>query len=55
VAERIAAAPARIRGGVVDPAFVADCAPWLDATALWGRAFVRSIDGLAAGEPGFVS
>jgi hyaluronoglucosaminidase len=48
VAERIAAAPERIRGGVVDPAFVADCAPWLDATALWGRAFVRTLDGLAA-------
>jgi hyaluronoglucosaminidase len=47
VAERLAAAPARIRAQV-DPAFVADCAPWLDATALWGRALVATLDGLAA-------
>ena len=49
VAERIAAAPDRIRAGVADTAFVADCGPWLDATALWGQAFVRTLDGLAAG------
>ena len=48
VAERIAGAPDRIRTGVTDPAFVADSAPWLDATALWGRAFVRTLDGLDA-------
>ena len=47
VAERLAAAPDRIRAGA-DPAFVADCAPWLDATALWGRALVATLDGLAA-------
>jgi hyaluronoglucosaminidase len=48
VAERIAAAPDLIRASTTDPAFVADCAPWLDATALWGRAFVRTLDGLGA-------
>ncbi|HKE72593.1 MAG TPA: beta-N-acetylglucosaminidase domain-containing protein [Acidimicrobiales bacterium] len=47
LAERLAAAPDRIRAHV-DPAFVADCAPWLDATALWGRALVATLDGLAA-------
>jgi hyaluronoglucosaminidase len=52
VAERIAAAPDRIRAGVADAAFVADCGPWLDATALWGQAFVRTLDGLAAGVAG---
>jgi hyaluronoglucosaminidase len=52
VAERIAAASDRIRAGVADAAFVADCRPWLDATALWGRAFVRAVDGLEAGVAG---
>jgi hyaluronoglucosaminidase len=52
VAERIAAAPDRIRAGVADAAFVADCGPWLDATALWGQAFVRTVDGLEAGVAG---
>ncbi|MGW3565088.1 beta-N-acetylglucosaminidase, partial [Streptomyces sp. NPDC000941] len=28
--------------------FVADCAPWLDALALWGRAFERTLDALGA-------
>jgi hyaluronoglucosaminidase len=27
---------------------VADCGPWLDALALWGRAFVVTLDGLNA-------
>ena len=48
VAERIAGAPALIRSNVVDAGFVGDAAPWLDATALWGRAFVRTLDGLDA-------
>ena len=52
VAERIAGAPDLIRAHVADEAFVADCAPWLDATVLWGRAFVRTLDGLAARETG---
>ena len=48
VAERIAGAPDLIRAHAADEAFVADSAPWLDATVLWGRAFVRTLDGLAA-------
>ncbi len=48
VAERVAGAPDLIRANVADDAFVADCAPWLEATALWGRAFVRTLDGLTA-------
>ncbi|GGM43625.1 beta-N-acetylglucosaminidase [Longimycelium tulufanense] len=47
-AELLAAAPERIRSGVVDKAFREDCAPWLDALALWGRAFTLSLDGLRA-------
>ena len=47
-AERLAGAPALIRAHVVDPAFTADCGPWLDATALWGQALVSTLDGLAA-------
>ncbi|HEX8805053.1 MAG TPA: beta-N-acetylglucosaminidase domain-containing protein, partial [Acidimicrobiales bacterium] len=47
-AERLAGASDRIRAHVVDPAFVADCGPWLDATALWGRALVATLDGLGA-------
>jgi hyaluronoglucosaminidase len=27
---------------------VSDCQPWLDATALWGRALVAALDGLDA-------
>jgi hyaluronoglucosaminidase len=51
-AERIAGAPALIRAHVTDPGFVADCAPWLDATALWGQALVGALDGLAAAVAG---
>ena len=47
-AERLAGAPALIRAHVVDPAFIADCGPWLDATALWGSALLATLDGLAA-------
>ncbi|HEY8525584.1 MAG TPA: beta-N-acetylglucosaminidase domain-containing protein [Acidimicrobiales bacterium] len=47
-AELLAAAPERIRRGVVDEGFVSDCRPWLDATALWGRALVATLDGLDA-------
>jgi hyaluronoglucosaminidase len=47
-AERLAGAPALIRDHVVDPGFIADCGPWLDATALWGNALVATLDGLAA-------
>ncbi|HLM63866.1 MAG TPA: beta-N-acetylglucosaminidase domain-containing protein, partial [Acidimicrobiales bacterium] len=54
-AERLAAAPERIRTGVTDPGFAADAGPWLDATALWGAALVATLDGLDArldGDPG---
>ncbi|HEX2562431.1 MAG TPA: beta-N-acetylglucosaminidase domain-containing protein [Acidimicrobiales bacterium] len=46
--ELLAAAPERIRAGVVDDGFLADCAPWLDATALWGQALAASLDALDA-------
>jgi len=51
-AEQIAAAPGLIRTNVVDAGFVADCGPWLDATALWGQARVATLDGLAAAVAG---
>jgi hyaluronoglucosaminidase len=54
-AERLAGAPALIRAHVVDPAFVADCGPWLDATALWGGALVATLDSLAARADGDVA
>jgi hyaluronoglucosaminidase len=54
-AERLAGAPALIRARVVDPAFIADCGPWLDATALWGGALVATLDGLAARAGGDVA
>lgn len=47
-ASLLAAAPERIRTGVGDQAFVADCMPWLDALTRWGRAFVATLDGLQA-------
>jgi hyaluronoglucosaminidase len=53
-ANTLAEAPALIRANVVDPAFVSDCGPWLDATELWGRALVATLDGLevrVAGDP----
>jgi hyaluronoglucosaminidase len=47
-AAAVAGAPALIRANVVDPAFAADCGPWLDATALWGGALVAALDGIEA-------
>ncbi|MFC4504000.1 MULTISPECIES: beta-N-acetylglucosaminidase domain-containing protein [Streptomyces] len=47
-AEWLADAPQRIRSGVVDRGFVADCSPWLDALGLWGAAFERTLDALDA-------
>jgi hyaluronoglucosaminidase len=47
-AELLAAAPARVRAGVIDDGFLADCAPWLEATALWGRALAATLDALDA-------
>jgi hyaluronoglucosaminidase len=54
VAERIAGAPDLIREHVPDVAFLADCAPWLDATRLWGAALVGSLDALQAAVAGDV-
>ncbi|MFD7160565.1 beta-N-acetylglucosaminidase domain-containing protein [Kribbella sp. NPDC059898] len=47
-ADRIAAAPATIRAGRVQPGFIADAKPWLDATALWGQAMTKTLDSLSA-------
>src|SRR5262249_6487485 len=44
----IAAAPATIRGGWVQPGFTTDAASWLDAARLWGRAMVAMLDALDA-------
>lgn len=51
-ADALAAAPDVIRAGVVDPGFAAQAAPWLDATALWGRALQLTAAGLAAADAG---
>jgi hyaluronoglucosaminidase len=48
----IAAAPATIRAGVVDPAFGAQAESWLQATELWGRAMGRALDLLTALDAG---
>jgi len=47
-AERIAAAPEMIRAGAVEPAFVSDARPWLEATDLWGQSFLQSLEALHA-------
>lgn len=47
-ADALAAAPDLIRAGVVVPGFVAEARPWLDATALWGRALKLTVSGLSA-------
>ncbi len=50
-ADALAAAPDRIRAGVpgeTGRGFVAEAAPWLDATALWGRSLRLTVDGLNA-------
>ena len=47
-ADALAAAPDTIRAGVTDPGFAAQTAPWLEATALWGRALQLTAVGLGA-------
>ncbi|USI72745.1 beta-N-acetylhexosaminidase family protein [Sphingomonas morindae] len=47
-AQAIATAPDRIRAGVRDPGFLAQCAPWLAAMQLWGRALATTADALDA-------
>ncbi len=47
-AQSIADAPATIRTGSTDPAFVSDASPWLDAAALWGQSTVELLDAVQA-------
>jgi hyaluronoglucosaminidase len=47
-AELIADVPETLRSADVDPAFVSDAAPWLDATDLWGDALVATLDAAEA-------
>lgn len=49
-ADDLAAAPDLIRAGVTAPGFATEAQPWLDATALWGRALRLTVDGLRAGD-----
>ncbi|MGF0116610.1 beta-N-acetylhexosaminidase family protein [Promicromonospora sp. Marseille-Q5078] len=44
----IADVPETLRSADVDPAFVADAAPWLDATDLWGDALLATLDAAQA-------
>src|SRR3954451_13914521 len=48
----IAAAPATIRAGVIDPAFTDEAESWLKATELWGQAMGRALDLLTALQAG---
>jgi hyaluronoglucosaminidase len=48
----ITTAPATIRAGVIDPAFVDQAQSWLEATELWGRAMGRALDLLNALDAG---
>lgn len=47
-ADGLAQAPDLIRAGVTVPGFVDEARPWLDATALWGRALQLTTGGLEA-------
>lgn len=44
----VADIPETLRSADVDPGFVADAAPWLDATDLWGDALVATLDAAQA-------
>jgi len=46
-ADDLTAAPDLIRAGVTVPGFATEAQPWLDATALWGRALRLTVDGLS--------
>jgi hyaluronoglucosaminidase len=50
--DAVAAAPATIRSGVVDPAFTDEAESWLKATELWGQAMQRALDLLSALDAG---
>jgi len=54
-ADDLATAPDLIRAGVIAPGFVTEAQPWLDATALWGRALRLTVDGLRAEDSGAAS
>lgn len=45
-ADDLTAAPDLIRAGVTVPGFVDEAKPWLEATALWGRALKLTVSGL---------
>lgn len=47
-AQQIADAPVTIRAGAVDPRFVAEAKPWLDATDLWGKSLLQLLDAAQA-------
>ena len=47
-ADDLTAAPDLIRAGVAVPGFADEAKPWLDATALWGRALKLTANGLRA-------
>lgn len=49
-ADDLSNAPDRIRAGVTDKGFVEEAAPWLTATALWGKALRLTVDGLRAAD-----
>ena len=51
-ASEFASAPDIIQAGTVDPAFVQQARPWLDAMRLWGRALQLSAAGLEAANSG---
>ena len=51
-ADDLATAPDTIRAGVADPSFAEQARPWLDATALWGRALQQAAAGLSAADAG---
>ena len=51
-ADNIANAPDIIRAGAVDPGFVAQSRPWLDAMQVWGRALQLTAAGLDAADRG---
>ncbi len=51
-ADDLATAPDTIRAGVADPSFAEQARPWLDATALWGRALQQAAAGLGAADAG---
>ncbi|MFD6177287.1 MULTISPECIES: beta-N-acetylhexosaminidase family protein [unclassified Isoptericola] len=47
-AELVAAIPETLRSADVDPGFLSDARPWLDADDLWGDAFVATLDAAQA-------